>query len=91
MPFKSYPLLWFFFFTIPFSYAQHSESWESKVDPILLAKAKDGAIVDFLIVLREQKSMDKMPALKTKADGLVAASSSNSSDCAMSCCMISEL
>ena len=60
IPFLSIALL------LTLSSAQLDESWKDKVDPIVLAKAEEGSQTDFLILLKEQSSLDGMPTLKTK-------------------------
>ncbi|MFT4666825.1 MAG: serine protease AprX [Polaribacter sp.] len=68
MTFKTYFL---FLSAICFSLyaqAQATEQWSSKVDPSLLVEVEEGNTVDFLIVLKEQRSLNSSPTKKTKEE-----------------------
>ncbi|HHS95014.1 MAG TPA: T9SS type A sorting domain-containing protein [Phaeodactylibacter sp.] len=51
-----------------FGQAQNPEHWQSKVDPALLAKAQTHNTLDFLILMKAQKSMAQMPTFSTKEE-----------------------
>ncbi len=66
MTFKTYLLLLSAICFVAIAQGQTADPWITKVDPTLLAEAEAGNTVDFLIVLKEQRSPNPQATLKTK-------------------------